>query len=261
MSPAAFTKTITCPRPNPAARLRLFCLPFAGGGASAYRLWSAGLPSWIEVCPIQPPGREDRYREPPFTSLTALARLLARELAPYLDKPFVIFGHSMGALVAFEIARALRQSQMPAPLALLPAAYPAPHLPLARAPIHHLPDADFIEEMRRMQGTPAAVLENRELMDFVLPILRADFQACDTYVCAPERPLDCPFVAYGGTDDGEVTEPALEQWRAQTCAAFERRMFPGTHFFVQAHRELLLADITARLTALTAQPARIMSAW
>jgi surfactin synthase thioesterase subunit len=223
--------------------VRLFCLPFAGGGASAYRLWGAALPSWIEVCAIQPPGREDRYREPPFTALTSLAQAAAREIVPLIDRPYALFGHSMGALVAFEIARALRHAGLPAPLALLPAAYPAPHLPLARAPIHHLPDAGFIEEMRRMQGTPDAVLDNQELMAFVLPILRADFQACDTYVCAPEPPLDCPFFVYGGTLDREVAEASLAQWCRQTRAACERRLFPGTHFFVQSHRAELLAAI------------------
>jgi medium-chain acyl-[acyl-carrier-protein] hydrolase len=259
MSPG--TKAITCPHPKPGAALRLFCLPYAGGGASAYRLWGAELPSSIEVCPIQPPGREDRYSEPPFTSLTALARALARDMAPCLDRPFAIFGHSMGALLAFEIARVLRHAGLPEPRALLLAAYPAPRLSLARAPIHHLPDPEFIDEMRRLQGTPAAVLDNRELMAFVLPILRADFQACDTYAWSPELPLACPFVVYGGTEDREVSAPALEQWHEETAAAFDRRMFPGTHFFVQAHRELVLADIARRLAALTAQPARIMTAW
>ena len=250
MSERLFTKWITCPRPVPAATLRLFCLPFAGGGASAYRLWPTALPSSIELCAVQLPGREDRYREPAFTSLVGLSRALSREMIPFLDKPFAFFGHSMGALVAFEVARALRHSSAPAPLAMFLAAYPAPHLPLARAPIHHLADANFIEEMRRMQGTPDAVLDNAELMAFLLPILRADFQACDTYRCPVEPPLECPFFIYGGSDDREVDSQALERWREQTAAAFTRRVFPGTHFFVQSHRDLLLDDIARQLAAL-----------
>jgi medium-chain acyl-[acyl-carrier-protein] hydrolase len=227
----------------------LFCVPFAGGGASIYRLWAAQLPS-IEVCPIQLPGREDRYREPAFTSVPAAAAALARELTPYLDKPFAIFGHSMGALVGFEVARALRDANLRAPLALFVAAYPAPQAPLARAPIHQLSDRDFIEEMRRMQGTPAAVLENAELMEFMLPILRADFEACDTYHCAPAAPLDCPFFVYGGADDREVDEAGLNQWRDQTSRPLALRMLPGNHFFVQSHRDALLTDIADQLATL-----------
>ena len=134
MSYRTFSKWITCPHPNPGARLRLFCLPFAGGGASAYRLWAADLPAWVEVCPIQLPGREDRYGEPAFTSLIGLSRAMSREVTPFLDRPFAFFGHSMGALVGFELARALRHSKAPAPLAMFLAAYPAPHLPPAREP-------------------------------------------------------------------------------------------------------------------------------
>lgn len=230
--------------------MRLFCLPFAGGGASTYRLWPAALPSSVEVCPIQLPGREDRYREPALTSMVGLSRALSRELLPFLDKPFAFFGHSMGTLVAFETARALRHSAAPAPLAMFLAAYPAPHLPLARAPIHQLPDEEFLREMRRMQGTPEAVLDNAELMAFVLPTLRADFEACDTYACPSEPPLDCPFFLYGGTDDREVHPQGLERWREQTSSAFSQRMFPGAHFFVQSHRDRLLDDIAGRLASL-----------
>lgn len=230
--------------------MRLFTFPFAGGGASAYRLWPAGLPSWVEVCPLQLPGREDRYREAAFTSLTGLSRALARELVPYLDKPFAMFGHSMGALLAFEVTRALRRAEAAAPLALFLAAYPPPHVALARAAIHHLPDTDFIEEMRRMQGTPEAVLQSADLMAFMLPILRADFQACDTYTLAPELPLDCPLFMYGGDDDREVDAQTLAEWRAHTTGAFTLHTLPGTHFFVQSHRVLLLADIAGHLETL-----------
>jgi medium-chain acyl-[acyl-carrier-protein] hydrolase len=250
MTYRVFTKWVTCPRPNPRAQLRLFCLPFAGGGASTYRLWPAALPSSVEVCPIQLPGREDRYREPAFTNLVGISRAVVRELMPFLDKPFVIFGHSMGALLAFEVTRALRHAHARTPRALFLAAYPAPHRPLPHPPIHQLPDAEFIEEMRRMQGTPDAVLENAELMAFMLPILRADFEACDTYVCAAEPALECPFFLYGGREDREVDEQGLEQWRQHTRGSFTLQMLPGTHFFVQTQREQLLADVGRQLEEL-----------
>lgn len=250
MTSRVFSKWITCPRPKPDARLRLFCLPFAGGGASIYRLWSDGLPASIEVCPIQLPGREDRYREAAFTSVVGLSSALARETAPYLDKPYAIFGHSMGALVAFELAHALDRAGLPAPAGLFLAAYPAPHVSQARPPIHHLPDAEFVDEMRRMQGTPEAVLQNADLMAFMLPILRADFEACDTYTVANRPPLACPVVVYGGDADHEVDRRALDEWRGITTGPFDVRVFPGTHFFVQSQRDELLADLAGRLAAL-----------
>jgi surfactin synthase thioesterase subunit len=210
---------------------RLFCLPYAGGGASIYRTWNVERPSRIEVCPIQLPGREDRYREPAFTSLIGLSRAITRELLPYLDKPFAIFGHSLGALLAFETARSLRHAQAPAPLALCLAAYPAPHVPSGRAPIHQLPDTAFIEEMR-------------------LPILRADFQACDTYTCGVEPPLETPFFLFGGTEDADLGEAELQRWREQTTGDFSLQMLPGTHFFVQSQRARLLEAIGGHLARL-----------
>ena len=249
MNHRVFTNWITCPQPNPHAGLRLFCLPFAGGGASAYRGWESHLPSSVEVCPVQLPGREERYLEPAFTSLVGLSRAVSREMAPYLGEPFALFGHSMGALLAFEIARSLRDANAAAPEALFVAAYPAPQTAASRTPIHELPDAEFIDQMRRLQGTPEAVLQNQELMAFVLPILRADFQACDTYRYTHGPPLGCPIITYGGRDDGEVGAQDLDEWRVQTSASFLRRLLPGNHFFVQSQRDLLLTDIGQHLSA------------
>jgi medium-chain acyl-[acyl-carrier-protein] hydrolase len=250
MSARIVSRWITCPAPNPQAAMRLFCLPFAGGGASIYRAWPAALPSWVEVCPVQLPGREERYSEPAHTSVTGVSRALARELTPWLDKPFAIFGHSMGALLAFETARALRHAGARMPAALLAAAYPAPQEAVTRTPIHQLPDRAFIEEMRRMEGTPEAVLANAELMAFMLPVLRADFEACDTYAFVEEQPLEVALAVYGGADDREVDRAGLEAWRHTTRGAFSLRLFPGGHFFVQAHRDSLLADIAGRLATL-----------
>ena len=241
-----FTNWITCPRPNPRASLRLFCLPCAGAGASMYRTWTARHPSFMEICPVQLPGREERYRDRAFTSLAGLSRAVARELTPFLDKPFALFGHSMGALLSFEIARSLRHSQAPAPKALFLSAYPPPHAP-TRTPVHHLPDAEFIEEMRRLEGTAEAVLQSHELMAFVLPILRADFEICDTYRYAAEPPLDCPIMIYGGIDDREVGAGELDEWRAHTSVSFERRLLPGNHFFIHSQRDALVEDIARRI--------------
>ena len=246
-----FSSWITCPHPNPRARLRLFCLPCAGGGASMYRTWESHLPGAVELCPVQLPGREERFREPALTSLIAISRAVSREMAPFLDDPFAIFGHSMGALLSFEIARSLRQSRAPAPSALFLSAYGSPQAPRSE-PLYELPDAQFIDEMRRLQGTPEAVLQHDELLAFVLPILRADFQACDTYRFTAEPPLDCPLFVYGGSDDHAIGVHDLDGWRAQTSATFERRVLPGHHFFIQSQKTALLADIGQRLSELLA---------
>jgi medium-chain acyl-[acyl-carrier-protein] hydrolase len=130
------------------------------------------------------------------------------------------------------------------------AASPAPHHPPGRAPIHQLTDDEFIEQLRRLQGTPEAVFDSRELIEFLLPGLRADFQVCDTYLCAPEPPLTCPLCVFGGTDDGEVDAHQLAQWRELTVGPFRLQMLPGTHFFVLSERQQLLAEIAAHLAGL-----------
>src|SRR5260370_20858382 len=154
--------------------LRLFCLPSAGGGSSAYRDWQNGFPSEIEVCPVQLPGRENRFSEPPATSMPSLVRALAAGLSPFLDRPFALFGHSLGALVAFELCQELRSMRQPVANHLFVSARPAPHLPDRRPPIHHLPDEALAAELRRLNGTPEDVLGDSALIELILPHLRAD---------------------------------------------------------------------------------------
>lgn len=219
------------PRPGPGARLRLFCFPYGGAGASLYRGWSAALPATVAVCPVQLPGRENRLTEPSFRRLQPLIQALADGLTPYLDLPFALFGHSMGALVSFELARELRRRGR-FPACLLVSSFRAPHLPDPDPPIYHLPDAEFIQELADLGGTPPEVLENAELMELVLPRLRADLEVCDTYSYVPEAPLACPITALGGVDDQEVRPEELEGWREHTSGAFRLRLFSGDHFYL-----------------------------
>jgi len=217
-----------------------------------FRLWGRTLPPLIEVCPVQLSGREDRFAELPYTNIQALVESLTVEIQPYLHKPFTLFGHSMGALIAFELARSLRRQSGPLPLALFLSARRAPHLPLNRKSLYQLPDPEFIRELRLLGGTPAAVFESKELLDFVLPTLRADFTICDTYGFMPEPPLDCPFVLYAGRRDTEAPPPDVEAWGCHTTKTCSLQMFPGNHFFLHSDRDLLLQAMATTLVQLGA---------
>jgi surfactin synthase thioesterase subunit len=234
-------------RRSSSARLRLFCLPYAGGGASLFSTWPDALGPSLAVCPVQLPGRENRVTEPSFVTLPPLVRMLAEALAPALDMPYALFGYSMGALVAFELTRELRRQQARLPARLLVAAHPAPHLTNRRRPVHRLPDSRFIQEVRRLRGTPDAVFEHGELRALMLPILRADFAVCETYVNQAEAPLEFPITAFGGRYDREVNRRELEAWREQTRAEFTLRLIPGGHFFIQTARAALLSGIRKEL--------------
>lgn len=238
---------VTYPRANPGADIRLFCLPYAGGGASAYRSWLAGLPSFVELCPIQMPGRENRIRDTMFTRLPPLVRALAQALYPHLDKPFVFFGHSLGAKLAFELTRLLRREHGPEPLHLFVSGHGAPHKPSTESPIHALPDAEFILEVQRYEGMPQEVLESEDLMRYLIPILRADFSVNESFVYTEEPPLRSSITAYGGLRDEKVSRDDIEAWREQTTANFEFLMFPGGHFFLQTERMFFLRELSQQL--------------
>lgn len=227
-------------RPNPQAGLRLFCFPYAGGSASVFRSWAEGLPANVDVCPVQYPGRGTRLMQPSFTRLPPLVEALASGLKPLLDRPFAFFGHSLGALVSFELARHIRRQSGILPVCLLASAGRAPQVPSSRRSIHALPEAEFLEEMRRLNGTPLEVLQNIEIMRILLPVLRADFAIGETYAYEPEPPLACRIVTIGGEQDHRVSHADLDGWREQTNAGFSLRMFPGDHFFLNTEREALL---------------------
>lgn len=250
MNPHTNNPWVTFPRPNPSARLRLFCLPYAGGGASAYRLWPEGLPPFVEVCPIQIPGRERRTREPLFTEGPPLVEATGRAILPLLDRPFALFGHSLGAMLSFELARYLRRQHGREPLQLFVSGRGAPQLPDREPPIHALPEKEFIAELVNYDGTPREVLEHAELMQMLLPILRADFRISETYTYTPELALSCPLSAFGGLLDEKVSREALEGWGAQTAGDFSVRTYPGGHFFIHTDRATLLRDVSRDLLRL-----------
>jgi medium-chain acyl-[acyl-carrier-protein] hydrolase len=236
---------------DPFAALRLFCFPYAGAGANAYRGWAGAPFRGVEIAAVQLPGRETRHAEPPFTSLAPLVAALVRELSPYLDdKPFAFFGHSMGALVSFELARELRRAGHRAPQALFLSGRRAPDsFGLARdVVLHRLGDAELIEELSDMNGTDAGVMAHEELRALLLPLFRADFAVCETYRYGAGAPLDVPIHALGGSLDPSVGRAHLEGWARQSNREFSVDMFDGDHFYVNAGRRELLGAVSAYLS-------------
>lgn len=229
------------------ASFRLFCFPYAGGGALVYRNWHRFLPGSIGIYAAQLPGRGDRLAEPPFVDLPALIEPLIEAIKPYLDKPFALFGHSMGALIAFELARKLRCEYGLEPAHLFVSGRRAPHLPETESITYNLPHDEFIEELRRLNGTPREMLENPELMQLMGPVLRADFQVCQTYVYTDSPRLRCPITVFGGLKDNDVTREHLQPWRDHTSVSFTLRLLPGDHFFVHSSEAILLRAIAQEL--------------
>ncbi|HEX8393823.1 MAG TPA: alpha/beta fold hydrolase [Longimicrobium sp.] len=241
------------PQPRPAARLRLFCFPYAGGGASVFTPWARELPDAVEMVAVQPPGREGRLMEQPIGDMAEMVAAMHRELAPWMDRPFAFFGHSNGGLMAFELTRSLRCAGGPMPRLLITSGRPAPQLPLLDAPIHALPDAEFLDTLRRFNGTPEEVLANREIMELLMPMLRADFRLGEAYTYTAEAPLALPLVAWGGQRDDEVPAAHVEAWREQAGGEFRFRMFPGDHFFLHGDRALVLRSLNEELRAVLAR--------
>jgi len=245
------TSWISLQKQNPQARLRLFCFPYSGAAASIYYPWSAVLPSVIEVCPIQYPGHGTRVGEPLITNLTELVRQAYQALQPYLDKPFAFFGHSMGALASFELARYLSNSGNPIPVYLFVSGHNAPQFPDKADRIYDLPDQAFVDRIRKFNGTPEDVLANEELRELIIPILRTDFMLSETYVFQPMPPLSCPICACGGLQDDYTTREGLAAWQEQSSLTCSVRMFPGDHFYINESRIMLLQVIARELIRYT----------
>lgn len=245
MTARAADRWIKVMEPRPGAQLRLFCFPYAGGGASIYRSWPAGLPDGVEVVGVQPPGRESRWREQPFRSLEAMADAAAEALLPHLSRPFTFFGHSLGAALCFEVTRRLVRDGAARPRHLFVSGRPAPRVENQDPPIHDLPREEFLVELRRYSGTPEEVLQNRELMDLLEPLLRADFAVSETYRYTPlDEPLPLPLTVLGGVQDEDVPPEDLEPWRLETRGPFQKHLLPGGHFFLHDLRDEVLRIVS-----------------
>jgi medium-chain acyl-[acyl-carrier-protein] hydrolase len=243
------------PQARPQARARLFCFPHAGVGASAYRPWTAGLPAELELFVVQLPGRESRIREPALSSIPDIVQSLVPALAPHLDLPFAFFGHSMGAILASEVARALGANGGPMPQHLVVSGRRPPHLPDNKPALHALPDAEFAAEInRRYGGIPAELLQHADVMALLLPSLRADMKALETHRPLQRDPMHIPVSAFGGAQDNLTSREHLDAWRGETEGSFRVRTFPGDHFYLKPQLHEVLADIVATLAPLLAAP-------
>lgn len=214
--------------------------------------WPARLTSEVEVWGVNLPGRGNRLLDPLIDRLPALVEAIGPAIVPFLDKPFVFYGHSMGTLVSFEVARWLRRKNYPQPAQLFVSSRAAPHLPSEKKPIHHLPDTELIEELRQFDGTPTEVLENPELMQLLLPAIRADFAVLETYNYTPEAPFAFPISAIGSFEDHDLERDDLESWREHTEGRSVVRMLPGNHFFIYTAQGQLLDMMRQELAMLLA---------
>jgi medium-chain acyl-[acyl-carrier-protein] hydrolase len=214
-----------------------------------FRKWREQLPATIEVAPVELPGHGASVSTIPFKTLPLLIDALCCAIEPHLNKPFALFGHSMGAIIGFELARMLRRKRRATPLHLFASGCGAPQIPRSSRNLHSLPDAAFLDELRRLNGTSPDVLTSAELVQLLLPTLRADFAICETYAYSAEPPLNCGITVFGGADDKEISYDRLCSWKQQTTSEFTVSILPGDHFFLHSAERYLLDQISQRLNS------------
>jgi medium-chain acyl-[acyl-carrier-protein] hydrolase len=231
----------------PHRTIKLFCLPYAGGSASIYRNWQSQVPSWLQICPIELPGRGGRSVEALPRSIPEVAHEIASKLQPYRRVPFALFGHSMGAAIAYEAARNLEIAGINTLCSLIVSGARAPFLDHKKPGISNLSDPEFVEHLRGLNGTPAEVLANAELMAVVLPVLRSDFANCERYRPENIQPLRVPITALAGDEDLDVPIADVESWGTLTIGGFRAITFQGDHFFINSSRSAVIAAVSDTL--------------
>ncbi len=230
------------------AAVRLFCFAHAGGGGAAYRPWRQSMAPDVDVRPVVLPGREARIRELPYRRVEQLLDPLCEALEPYLDRPYALFGHSLGSILAYEVARRFSAGPHGGPALLVVSGRRAPRLPSSRRTFATMPDPEFLSALGVLGGTPPEVLGERRLLEMLLPALRADFELNESYRTLPGPRLTCPVAAYMGSDDPEVDRTELLAWGGETTGEFSMRVFRGGHFYVKDEAGDVLGAVRQDLT-------------
>ncbi|MDE1461043.1 thioesterase II family protein [Spartinivicinus poritis] len=219
------------------AKLTLFCFPYAGGSAAIYYRWPQLLQAKIAVCPAYLPGRGIRFDETPIDQLDCLTNKLLSAITPYLNRPYAFFGHSMGALIAYELTQKICQAGLTQPEHLFVSGRQAPHLSRKKNNIHHLSDNELKVELKQLNGTPQDVLNSDELMELMLPVVRADFKLVETYQFTGHAPLTVPITAFTGTCDVDIPLSDVIAWNQHTHNQFDYYELPGDHFFIHQMKD------------------------
>lgn len=228
---------------SPAARVRLFCFHHSGGGASGYYPWAAHLSPYIEMIAIQLPGRENRFTEPLNNNLKYIISELSKNFSIYKDKPFFVFGHSLGALMSFEFVKSIQQLYSVFPRHMIISGTKAPHLPFRMKHLSQLDDNILKEELKIYNGIDEHILNNNELMNLFLPIIKSDFSICENYNFSASKPFPYDILALSGTEDQTVSQKEILAWGKYTEGKFKHISFPGKHFFIKDHQKKILEII------------------
>ncbi len=236
---------------RPSATWTMFCFPFAGGSAQYYWPWNKVLPQWIELCPLQPPGHGERLREPAYNSIYKLAEAAAAAIASRTKRgrKIAIFGHSLGALSAFETCHCLSDMGISIDY-LIVSGKAAPHIPWRRKPIHDKTTDVVVQELKHYNGVPLEVINNSELLEVFLPTIRADFQMVETYQCQHASPLDMPTLVCYGMEDVSLWRNDLREWTQHTPPPLDLVSFPGQHFYLTQQRLQVIETIVDRLASM-----------
>jgi medium-chain acyl-[acyl-carrier-protein] hydrolase len=239
---------------------RLFCFPYAGGDAQSFRGWQRHFAPEVDVCLAHLPGRGRRLGAPRFTRLQQLVEAIADVIGPKVEGPFAFYGHSMGAIISFELARELRRRNAGSPLHLFLSGRQAPGMRRIGPRMFALPEKEFIAELHKLNGTPMELFDDPQIKDLFIPLLRADFEMVDTYECSPGPPLACPMTVYGGSQDERAPVDSLNPWAMHTTAQCTVRILPGDHFFIQKQSSqfinVLRRDLLAALPQRTEEQNR-----
>ncbi|MFA0812843.1 thioesterase II family protein [Microbulbifer epialgicus] len=241
------SKWFVCSKKRLSAKMRLFCLPYAGGNASTYLPWEESLPEFVKLIAIQPPGRANRICEAKYTSMYSLVTDMYQAIEPYLDKPYVIFGHSVGSRVGFELVRSIKQNGKLMPIHFFASGSRAPNICGATKKIYNLPESEFIKELMSFNGTPKELFKNRELLSLLIPLLRADFQISEDYQFTGDECLKCDLSIFSGESDDSISESELIEWKRFFNGRNSSEVFQGGHFFIQQDRDSVVRKISTTL--------------